>query len=73
MEDELHFLVVCPTYTVLRLELMNLLEGRIPIIKSYSLDEKFKYIMKNIDRDVAHYISSCFQLRTSLESQKGVK
>ena len=72
VENEFHFLLICPTYTIMRDRILNILGENYPVFKLYSLDEKFKYIMTNIDRDIAQYVSECFKLRTTmLSAQEG--
>ena len=71
VENEFHFLLICPTYTIIRDRLLNILGEKDPIFKLYSLDEKFKYIMTNIDRDIAQYVSECFKIRTIMVSAQG--
>ena len=64
VENEIHFLLVCPTYSVLRDKLYASLDECNPMFATYSITERFEYIMANIDREVALFVTQCFQLRT---------
>ena len=66
VENELHFLLICPIYAIFRENISTTLVERNPMFNFYSINEKFEYIMSNIDRNVALYITHCFQLRTFL-------
>ena len=66
VENELHFLLLCPTYSVLRVKLYASLGEFNPMFEAYSNNEKFECLMTNIDREVALFVTQCFQLRTFL-------
>ena len=66
VETETHFLFKCPTYTTMRNTIFNSIVERNPMFQFYQTNEKLKYIMTNIDNDVATYITNCFQIRTFL-------
>ena len=68
VENEFHFLLICPAYTIMRDRILNILGEKYPVFNLYSLDEKFKFIMTNIDRDIAQYVSECFKIRTTMIS-----
>ena len=63
VEDESHFLLFCPTYACLRTPLWNIHDEINPMFKFYSSNMKLKYLMMNIDKDLALYITNCFELR----------
>ena len=69
VEDELHFVLQCPTYTILRDKILNNLAETNPLLNLCSQGEKFKYIMRNINRDIALFVTNCFNLRACLVSQ----
>ena len=71
VEDELHFILQCPTYTILRDKILTNLGEINPLLNLCSQEEKFKYIMRNINRDIALFVTNCFNLRACLVSQNG--
>ena len=66
VENEMHFLLLCPVYSVLRNTLCVSLAELNPLFESYSNNENFEYLMSNIDREVARFVAQCFQLRSFL-------
>ena len=64
IENEMHFILDCPTYSVLRSKLFDYLSEYNPLFRTYSQKEKCLYLIKNVDKEVAHYITQCFQMRT---------
>ena len=66
VEDELHFLLQCPTYSTMRNTVLKTMTEVNYMLPFYSPKEKLEYIMTNINRDVAIYIANCFKLRTFL-------
>jgi len=66
IENETHFLLLCPTYTVLRAPLRASLTKYNPIFQFYTNEEKLVYLMTNIDREVALFITQSLQLRDFL-------
>ena len=65
-EDELHFLLVCPTYNCMRSTLLTAATSQTPELLNFELNQKFEYIMKNIDNNSAKFISNCLELRSFL-------
>ena len=61
IEDELHFILQCPTYSILHDKMLTSLREINPLLTSYSRQKKFKYIIL--------FITNCFNLRASLISQ----
>ena len=67
IEDEAHFLLFCPVYNDLRNQLymcLNLPNN----FQYYSANEKLKFIMINLDDNIAKFNYNCFELRHFLLS-----
>ena len=65
VEDEIHFLLECPTYNIPRNELMNNLEN--PPAPSLPIQDKFKEIMSPKNAQfIAKTVDTLFQIRNFL-------
>ena len=66
-EDEKHFLLLCPLYNEIRSQMFNTIEIRYPFFKSYDQDQKFVWIMGNLDpiiiKSLSTYIVNAFNKR----------
>ena len=69
VEDELHFLLVCPAYADIRNELLEEFRHRTDeILNDYNLQEQF-YLLMNINKiakKVAYYLDEAFKHRQNL-------
>ena len=72
IEDEKHFIMLCPLYTHLRNNLYEKVSLQYPIFSIYDIDEKFVWLLSNVDPKVMHllgnYVSECF-IKRSLSAQ----
>ena len=70
VEDEIHFLIDCPTYDPLRCDLFNAAEEKLSDVDFKSFDRKtmLKYLLGNIELAplVAKYLSKTLELRKYL-------
>ena len=65
VEDEIHFLLECPTYNIPRNELMNNIEN--PLALPVPIQDKFKEIMSPKNAQfVAKTVDTLFQIRNFL-------
>ena len=69
VENELHFLLQCPTYSTMRTTVLDTMTERDTMFPFYSLKEKLECMMTHIDRDVALFIANCFKVRNFLLTQ----
>ena len=67
VEDELHFLCMCPTYSNERAKLMQTVEAISPLFKQLNLEDQFCWIMSNHDERViiamAEYVYTAMERR----------
>jgi hypothetical protein len=67
VEDEWHFLSVCPLYREEREKLLNIITAKSPLIKQLSNDDQLCWIMSNNDDEiikaVAEYVYSAMKRR----------
>ena len=69
VETELHFLLVCPTYTALRIKMLEPIILLRPSFVFYTNEEKFQFLLSNVaDFGICKHISKFFELRTFLNS-----
>ena len=68
VENEAHFLLVCPTYSIRRDILTKTILENNPGFHWYTMVEQFDYIMSNVDENIAKYINDTFGIRTFLLS-----
>ena len=68
VEDEVHFLLTCPTFAVHRTPLMLLATNTIPEYNTFGDTEKFVTLMTdfNIIKTTAKYIRTAFEVREFL-------
>ena len=66
IENEIHFLFHCPTYSIRRELLYKYATDNKPEFPLYTISERLEYLMTNIDVNVAKYINDCFEVRTYL-------
>ena len=67
VESELHFLIECPTYRILRKELINMTTTKKPFFAYYTQIEKFQYLLSDENiRVTSRYIHSCLEIREFL-------
>ena len=70
VEDETHFLIVCPNYTTLRNDLLNTVQEKLKDESMENFDNKtmLKYLLGNIEIApiVAKYLSKTLELRDFL-------
>ena len=59
VEDEFHFVMICPLYNSIRCDLFNEINVLFPFISQYSLHEQFLFLMGFNDSKL-HYIFSKF-------------
>ena len=68
IEDEKHFIMSCPLYSQLRNNLFKKVSSQYPIFNVYDIDEKFVWLLSNVDPKVMHlfgtYVSECFIKRS---------
>ena len=64
VESEVHFLIECPTYLLMRNPIIT--SGRVSMYPLLSSEEKFTYLMENLDRDMAKLVANCFSVRNFL-------
>lgn len=69
IEDEMHFLMTCTAYRSERTEVFEKLNALIVAFHSYTIQEKFKFLMGTNDTEVLTilipYIDKCFKIRQS--------
>ena len=67
-ENEFHFLIKCPNYSILRNELINLISNKFPNIHSFSEEELYFWLISNLDPLVisllSKFLSKAFEKRT---------
>jgi len=70
VEDEIHFLIVCPTYAPLRNDLLNTVQEKLKDVSWANFDSKtmLKYLLGNIEIApiVAKYLCKTMELRNFL-------
>ena len=70
VEDEIHFLIFCPTYTPLRNDLLNTVQEKLKDVSWGNFDSKtmMKYLLGNIEIApiVAKYLCKTLELRNFL-------
>ena len=59
VEDDFHFVLICPLYISIRCDLFNEINVLFPFISQYSLHEQFLFLM-GFDDYKLHYIFSKF-------------
>ena len=64
VEDEIHFVTVCPKYNNLRKKLYA--HVQFEDFSDLDNENKFTYIMVNHQRDVAKYVVSAMDIRTNV-------
>ena len=63
VESELHFLIECPTYRILRKELINMTTTKKPFFAYYTQIEKFQYLLSDENiRVTPRYIHSSLEI-----------
>ena len=69
VEDEIHFLLVCPLYETARNSMLSMIYSKFPRISSLDLCDKFIWLMSQEDTDclisIANFISLAFESRES--------
>ena len=69
VEDEIHFLSVCPLYETARNSMLSLINSKFPRISSLDLCDTFIWLMSQEDADclisIANFISLAFESRES--------
>ena len=66
IENEMYFLLECPTYENMRIIVFHEITTNHPNFQFYSLKEKFEHIMVNLDKDVSLLIANSFKIRNLL-------
>ena len=70
VENEIHFLLLCPTYTAPRSEMIEYVISLRPHFTFYSNVEKFQFLLQNLaDFGIFEYIYKFFELRNFLNSR----
>ena len=72
MEDEVHFLFQCPTYSMIRNEFYYKVKTLIPNITQLPINGLINELMKSnyfINIQFTKYISACFDVRDKLLSK----
>ena len=67
-ENEFHFLIKCPNYSILRNEIINLISNKFPNIHSFSGEELYFWLISNLAPLVisvlSKFLSKAFEKRT---------
>ena len=70
VEDEFHFVMICPLYNSIRCDLLNEINVLFSFISQYSLYEKFLFLMGFDDYKLHHifskFISDAFNIRSGV-------
>ena len=70
VENEMHFLLFCPTYTTPRSKMIDHVTSLKPSFTFYSNVEKFQFLLQNVaDFGIFEYISKFLELRNFLNSR----
>ena len=73
VETEVHFILICPIYDLLRTEMMRSINILKPSFAFYTNEEKLQYLLCNTDNlNICKYISNAFKLRNFLNSNPKV-
>ena len=65
IEDEVHFLLVCPLYQDLRLHLVDTISDSVPNFSTLPNHDKLVYLMQNCQHEVMSYVQKAWQRRSS--------
>ena len=68
VEDEIHFLFGCPSYHPQRVRLIEPIINQLRSVHSLLIEQRFEYVMSNMDKDLCNYISNSMELRDFLLS-----
>ena len=66
VENEFHFLFICPIYRIPREEFINPITEVIHNFQALPEKQKFQLIMSHMDQDLCKYISDCTAIREFL-------
>ena len=70
VEDEFHFIMVCPLYIDLRNEFLSKIDSMFPMLNQFSSHDKFIFLMGFVDSSVhclfSKYIYDAFNVRSGL-------
>ena len=70
VETEIHFLLLCPVYDLLRGEVMGSINIIKPSFTFYTNEQKLQFLLSNTDNlNICKYISNAFKLRTFLNTK----
>ena len=71
IEDEIHFVMKCPKYDILRNELFTFLESNTTDFKRLNATDRFEYIFRcnsSHNAKIGKYIKECFVIRKNAEA-----
>ena len=72
VEDEFHFVMICPLYSDLRNNLLTEVNNMFPLLNQYSLYDKFLFLMGFDDYNIhcifSKFIHDAFKVRSDLGS-----
>ena len=68
VEDEIHFLFDCPSYHPQRIRLIDPIANQLFNVHALTVEQKFEYVMSNMDKNLCDYISNSMDLREFLLS-----
>ena len=69
VETEIHFLLLCPVYNLLRSEIIGPINNSKPSFRFYTNEEKLQYLLTGtVSLKTCKYISNAFKLRSFLNS-----
>ena len=68
VEDEIHFLFDCPSYHPQRARLIDPIVNQLLNAHSLTVEQRFEYVMSNMDKNLCNYISNSMDLREFLLS-----
>ena len=70
IEDEFHFVMICPLYNNLRINLMGKILNLFPFLNDFSSYDQFLFLLGFVDRDV-HYLVSRY-IHDAMNVRSGV-
>ena len=66
VENEFHFLFICPVYRIPREEFINPNHRSNTQFSGFTRKQKFQLIMSHMDQDLCKYVSDCTEIREFL-------
>ncbi len=70
-EDELHFIMLCPNYTILRKKLLDNIHSQYQFLSDYSTEECYLWIMSSnetfVTNELSEYVKNAFKKRAISE------